>query len=166
MNLPAGGGIVTDCYVYVGGDLASVTGQLVIWGGSAILWQSGNFTIPAGSRSVAGQGWVHQSVPSVYMGAGTLHIGWWSSGNVVWTMYPTGTTGYLRGQATPGAISGSNSEGGGNPGVYLVYTPGGIMRVRRSGVWTTGQVQVRRSGVWTTPTGVFIRRSGAWVPVS
>jgi hypothetical protein len=167
-NLPAGGGIVTDLYVYVAGDGASVTGQYVIWGASAILWQSGNLTIPAGSRSIGGQSWQHVAVPNVFIAGGTpINIGWWTSGNVVWTVENSGGgTWYLHSQSSPGPISGSNTEGGGNPGAYLVYTPGGIMRVRRSGTWTIGQVQVRRAGVWTTPQGVYVRRSGVWVNVS
>ena len=178
LNLPTGGGIVTDCYVYVGGDGAAVTGQLVIWGGSAILWQSGNITIPAGSRSVRGQNWVHQSVPNVYMGSGTLHIGWWSSGNVVWTMYATGSTGYLRSQSVPGAISGSNVEGGGSPGAYLVYTPGGVVRINAGTPaapnWQPVQLLINAGTPaapnWVTANGVFVNvgtpAAPNWQPTS
>jgi hypothetical protein len=168
--MPAGGGIVTDINVYCAGFGGAVTGQLLIWDSSGnIIWQSGNLTLPGGSATIHGQSWVHASIPSVYLPAANYVLGFWSSGNVVWTFEGTGGATGRSGLASPGTATGGGDEysgaGYGRLGAYVVYTPGGIMRVRRGGSWTTAQVFVRRSGAWV-PATVFVRRGGVWVPAT
>ena len=181
-TMPAGGGVVTDLYVYVGGDNngtpASTTGQLVIWGSSSILWQSGNITIPAASTGIngSGQGWVHVSVPNVYIPAGTVNLGVWASGGLVWTYESSGSTFTDHSlSGGPGALSGSSTDGSGALGAYITYTPGGAYvntGTPASPVWTATALYVNTgtpaSPVWTVANGVYVNTgtpaSPVWTP--
>lgn len=130
-SMPTGGGIVSDVYVYCAGLNAATTGQLVVWGASGnILWQSGNITLPAGSDTIGGQGWVHVGGLSVIVPAGNVYLGFWSSGNVVWTFEGSGGVTGKSGLSAPAAATGGSDEYGGRGygglGAYLVYSPGAI----------------------------------------
>lgn len=158
------GGIVTDLNVYCAGDQASVTGQLVIWNGSngTIMWQSGNITLPSGSRSNSGQGWVHVTVPNKFFGAGSLNLGFWSSGNVVWTAESGGVANFQRSvSGGPATLSSGGTEGGGVLGAYVIYTPGNG-HVERSGSFAAGPVAVMRSGTFNNGT-LWVMRNGTFV---
>lgn len=170
-TMPAGGGIATTFNVYAAGDGSNVTAQLVIWDSVGnIFWQSGNFTMLAGSRSIHGQQWVTSTpIAGTYFPAGNYVFGFWSSGAVVWTFEGTGGVSSRSGLASPGSATGGSDEYGGSGfgrlGAYLTYTPGGVERVRRGGVWVVSQVNVRRSGAWVQPV-YYVRRGGVWVPTT
>jgi hypothetical protein len=162
--MPAGGGTLTDLWVYVGGDGATATAQLCIWGNAGLVYHSGNITLPSNGRTVGGQSWQHVSGINLYLGAGNLNFGFWTSGNVVWTYESSGSTNFQRSlSGGPGSLSSGGTEGSGALGAYIVYTPGGVAHVRRSSAWSAGVVpKVRRSGAWTTATNTQDRRSGVW----
>ncbi len=147
-TVPAGGATVTDMYVYVGGHGGSATIQMVIWDNTnAIVWNSGNITAPAGSVSVRGQGWVHASVPSIVLAAGTYSFGFWTSGHVIWTFQSSGGVRARSGLGSPGNNTGTSSEYGsssyGELGCYITYTPGGTGGIIYINTGTAG------SPIWT-----------------
>ncbi|MGZ6321553.1 MAG: hypothetical protein ACXWQR_19895 [Ktedonobacterales bacterium] len=160
-TMPAGGGIVTDLFVYVGGyngtSGQSTTGQLVIWGsGSHVVWQSGTITIPAQGIGIGNQAWVHVSVPNVYLQAGNYNFGVWAVGGLIWTYESSGSTNYQR-TGSVATLAAAGTEGSGALGAYITYTPGGIVRINTgtagAPVWTVAQVAVNTgtpgSPVWT-----------------
>lgn len=153
------GGTITDLYVYCAGDGATASGQLVIWGFSALLWQSGALTLPSGSQSIGGQGWVHVSVPSVYIAPQTLDLGFWSSGNVVWTYEGSGNLNYQRGvSGGPSSLTFGGNEGGGALGAYVTYTPIAAPTVTSAtpNVGVAGTSVVVAGSSFTSATGVTI----------
>lgn len=156
------GGIITDLYVYFAGDGASVTAQLAIWGDTGVIWASSNQSIPSGTRTIGGQGWRHVAVPNVYWTSANMNLGFWTSGNVVWTYEGSGTTNFQRsvsGGAT--TLSSGGTEGGGGLGAYIVYTPGNG-HVDRAGSFANGPASVMRNGTFTN--GVFyVMRNGVFV---
>jgi hypothetical protein len=176
-TMPAGGGIVTDMYVYCAGDSATPTGQLLIWASdNSIAWQSGNITLPSGSESIGGQGWVHETVASVYLPAGTYYFGFWSNGNVVWTFESSGGVNAKGSVSSPASNSGGSDEYGGGGygclGAYITYTPGGVAYVNTgtsgSPTWTQGVVYVNTgtamSPTWTPCSGIFVNTGTAMSP--
>ncbi len=174
-TMPAGGGVVTDLYVYIGGDGVSFTGDLCIWGSTALLW-SGSITFPSDGRSTGGQGWLHLTVPSLYIPAGTVNLGVWAGGNVVWTYESSGNV--YRSNASVGGSPttlGSGTSASNALGAYIVYTPWGAYintGTYASPTWTAGPVYVNTgtyaSPVLTAAAGVYVNTgtyaSPIWTP--
>lgn len=126
-TMPSGGGIVTDIYVYIGGDGVSFSGNLCIWGSSALLWASGSVTFPSNPRTNGGQQWLHASVPNLFVPAGSVNLGVWAGGNIVMTQEASGTM-----FRSPASVGGSPTALPGSPvsaaqalGAYIVYGPAG-----------------------------------------
>lgn len=165
-TMPTGGGTVTDLYVYVGGDGASSTGNLCIWGSTALLWSSSGITFPSNSRTNGGQQWLHVSVPNIVVPAGTVNLGFWAGGNIVMTQEASGTMWRSSSSVggSPTALPGSPVNAAQALGAYITYTPGTEnVGARRSGSWTTAAaIKARRTSAWATPTGTYERRSSAW----
>lgn len=180
-TMPGGGGSLTDMYCYCGGNGTSTTGQLVIWSvtaGGAILWQSGNITIPASNTQVHVGG-----ITGVYIAGGTgLKLGFWAAGAVSWEFDSSGGVYERSGVSSPAAESGTADEyagaGHGYLGVYIAYTPGGVAHVNTgtpaSPTWVTGVVSVNTgtpaSPIWTPATNVAVNTgtpaSPVWTPAT
>lgn len=161
-TMPAGGGVVTDFYVYMAAQSGTVTIKGVIWDGSGnILWSSGS--VAKGTTL----GWVHIAVPNLFVAAGGVHLGFWTSGHVLWKFENSGGVQRKSGVSSPGSATGGVDEYGGqgfgNLGVYIVYQPGGG-QVYHSGAWTACQPQIYHLGSWT-PLQIEVYHSGSWVPV-
>lgn len=165
------GGYVTDIFLYVGGDGSSVNIQYCIWGtGGSLLWNSAAHSIPAGTRSIGGQGWVSNGVtgnpgdPGLFLSAGTnLRLGFQTDGNVVWTWESNGSVEFDRGHSSPTSFTGDGSEGSGALGAYLVYLPyNGNGHVMRAGTFTTGFYQVERAGS-PSQADAYVMRNGVFV---
>ena len=162
-SMPTGGGIASDINVYCAGDGSSVTGQLLLWDGSGnIFYQTGNFTIGSGSRSIGGQAWRTQTgINGTYIPAGNYSIGFWSSGNVVWTFEGSGGVTGRSGLSSPSTATGGGDEyaggGFGRLGAYVTYTPGGVLRINTGTPgapnWVVNAVRINTgtpaSPVWT-----------------
>lgn len=154
------GGIVTDVYVYAAGDSSTPSSKLCLWLGNTLVWSSGAFNFSSSGRSIDGQAWQHVGGLSQYVSSGTLSIGFWTSGNVIWTYGSGGSTQYQR-TGSPANQSSAGAEGSGMLGAYVLYTPGNG-HVMRSGSFVAGPGTVNRAGTQTN--GVFyVMRSGSWV---
>lgn len=136
-TMPSGGGIVTDIYVYIGGDGVSFSGNLCIWGSSALLWASGSVTFPSNGRTGGGQQWLHASVPNLFVPAGTVNLGVWAGGNIVMTQEASGTM-----FRSSSSVGGSPTNLPGGPvsaaqalGAYIVYGPAGGLGMATGGVY-------------------------------
>lgn len=153
------GGVVTDLFVYFAGDGASITAQLVIWNGSngTIMWQSGNIGVGSGTHAIGGQAWQHVTVPSVFFAPGALNLGFWTSGNAVWTGEGSSVTNFQHSvSGGPATLSSGGTEGSGALGAYVVYTQ--TLAYVNTGtpaspIWTAGPVFVNTgtpaSPIWT-----------------
>lgn len=162
-GMPTGGGVVTDIYVYAGGDGVSWTGYLCIWGATALLWASAGITFPNNGRTTLGQQWIHSTVSNLFVPAGTVNLGFWAGGNMVSTQNTVGGTFHSNSAVGSPSALGANTQYGNAMSAYIIYTPGAA-RVRRSGAWKYGPSYVRRSGAWALGTNTAARRSGVWTP--
>ena len=158
-TMPAGGGVVSDVYVYIGGDGVSFTGDLCIWGASALLW-SGSITFPSDPRTSNAQSWLHLTVPSVYVPAGTVNLGVWAGGNIVTTQETSGTT--YRANTSVGSPSalGATTSAFNALAAYITYQP--------AGVWISPSGTVKPPvNIWIAPSGtveqvvaVYVNKGG------
>ena len=134
------GGLVTEIHVYFAGNLASVSAEFCIWdGGDNLLYSSGSQGIGSGTQNIGGQAWQPYTIPGggVYIGPNSaLRIGFWTSGHVVWTYDSSGSVNYQRTGSAGNFVSGG-SEGAGNFGAYIVYTPGNAW-VWNGSTWVAG----------------------------
>ena len=166
-TMPAGGGIVTAISVYVAGHLATATVDFAVWGSTALLVHSGSFSLAADNHNpeqVRTQFWTTKALTPTYVPAGTVNLGFWTSGHVIWTGNTSGATNFQRSVGSIGSIAFGGSEGNAL-GVYITYTPGGIAHVRRTSSWHTGTVSDRRSSAWANAR-VRDRRTSTWVDAS
>lgn len=169
-TMPYPGGYITDLNVYAAGDGASTTYQIVIWDSSSnIVLQTGNQTLPSGTRAIGGQSWQRVTIsPHKYLAPGNYEVGFWASGAIVWTFEGSGGVHFVSGISSPQPNTGANDEYGGGGegeiGAYANYILAPDVRIRRSGAWVNANpFFIRRSGVWQQVEAVNIRRSGAWV---
>jgi hypothetical protein len=97
-------------------------------------------------------GWAHASVGS----SGDWYYPVNAAGSG--THYDSGTS-YQSGWPKPfGTHVAMNYQAG----MYAYFTPGGFVKVRRSGTWVDAPVKVRRSGTWVDVDGIRVRRGGSW----
>ena len=148
------GGIVTDMYLYVAGDGGAVTIRPCIWdGGDNLVW-SGSIGVGGGSRAIGGQSWVHVAVPSVYVGVNAaLRLGFQTTGDVVWTYGSSGSVNYQRGQASPVNFNSGGTDGSGEMGVYILYTPG-TTEADNGSAWAAGVTFAADDGASWHTSGV------------
>ena len=171
-TLGGSGGVVTDIYVYAGGDGVSWTGYLVIWSGNNVAW-SGSITFPSNTRTNGGQQWLHLAVPNVYITPGTVNLGYWAGGNTVWTQEGSGTTARSNNTGLSPFGLGGNGTGAGNAlGAYIVYNPAGVYintGTPAAPVWTAAEALINTgtpaAPVWTPANGIYINTGTPAAPV-
>lgn len=159
------GGIVTEIHVYFAGDLVGVNADFCIWdGGDNLVYNSNsNTAIGSGTQNIGGQGWQTYVIPGggVYIGPNSaLRIGIWSSGHVVWTYDSSGSVNYQR-VGSPSNFSSGGSEGSGNFGAYIVYTPGNI-KVWNGSSWVYTTLKVWDGTSWNV-TPIKVWDGSSWV---
>jgi hypothetical protein len=166
-TLPAGGGIVTDLFVYVNGDLTTATARLCIWGsGGTLLYQSGNITLPSGTQTIGGQSWQHVT-PNVYFNGGNYNFGLWTSGNVVWTYEASGAVNFQRSLASaPANLSSGGTDGSGSLGAYIVYTPGGVGKIWNGTSWVDPAIGKVWNGTSWIQANPQIWNGTSWVSIT
>lgn len=148
-TMPAGGGVVTAISGYFDAESAGQSGWLCVWDNSGnLLVNSGSFGVNNKSGSGAGgQDWWTKSISNVYVPAGTIWIGFYCNGGLVYSSESGGSSNVKSmGSGGPGNFGGSSSSGVGAAGAYITYTPGGVVRVNTgtpaSPNWVLVPVQV------------------------
>jgi hypothetical protein len=124
-TMPPGGGVVTSITGYFDAATSGKTGYLCVWNNSGtLLLQSSSFTLNVGSFSAGGQDWWTKSISNVYVPAGTIWIGFYTNGNLVFSSEVGGSSDDQNfGTGGPGSFSGHGSSGIGTVGAQITYTP-------------------------------------------
>lgn len=168
-TMPAGGGVVTSINAFAGNNGTAQNARLYVWQDSAGI--PGTWLVRGSALfNLGALGWQSQSSlagnSSLYIAGGTkIWIGIYCAGSTEQVGANAGAGGGTElGNTADGNWSDHGAAGLGQMGAYIVYTPGGVAHVRRTGVWSAGvQPKIRRTGAWTGATNTAARRTGAWV---
>jgi len=164
-------GRITSLGAWLAGWSGSVTAELVLWDyvTRAVLAHSATFTVAQGGNGDPPHGYRYEYAPTVIpnVAAGQqLLVGFCctpGSGGYEYPVNASGSGTHYEKKVTswPGSMSGMASEPY-KAGFYAILTPGGFVKVRRSGAWVDAPVYVLRGGAWVPASSVNVRRSGSW----
>ena len=131
-------GLIQTLHVYVSGNGATLSGQLVLWNSSgAVVGSTGSMTISSGGTGVNGQAWQSGNLTTPYQAANgeVLYIGFWrAAASTANFSYDAGvgsfspSTGSVQANVSSPSTLAVGSVTTGSLSAYADYVRGGLPR--------------------------------------